>query len=69
MKLQTWIVGRNRHSGEWSEGGAVEEYPPEHWEVFQVEATGRYSAVSKAQKERRRVRAREKRQAEKDQSQ
>jgi hypothetical protein len=50
-----WIVGRNKHTKEWSEGDKTEDYPVEHWEVFRVEASDCVVARCLAQQKRRRL--------------
>jgi hypothetical protein len=60
--MPIWIVGRNKHTKEWSEGGTLAEYPLEHWEVFQVEASDRDKARKAAQQVRRLRVAKERRQ-------
>ncbi len=49
MEPQVWIAARNRHTGEWSEGGTYAVYPREHWERYAVEATCRDQARKRAQ--------------------
>jgi hypothetical protein len=60
-----WIVDRNKHTKEWSEGGDGSDYPAEYWEVFHVEAPDRDKARKAAQQVRRLRIAREQRQAKK----
>lgn len=47
--MTQWLVGRNRHTGEWSEGGRLADYPREHWERFIVDAGNRDQARLLAQ--------------------
>lgn len=54
--MTTWIVGRNRHTREWAEGGTSADYPIEHWEVYVVDADDRDAARKAAQAKRRSVR-------------
>lgn len=49
MSNKRWLVGRNRHTGEWAEGGRLADYPREHWERFIVEAGNRDQARLLAQ--------------------
>lgn len=48
-----WIVGKNRHTGEWATGGTRADYPAEHWDVYHVEAKNRDQARKVAQQEHR----------------
>jgi hypothetical protein len=55
-----WIVARNRYleaSPAWSEGGSVDEYPPRHWERFDIEAATRVEACERARVSRAKHRA------------
>lgn len=46
-----WVVGKNRHIGEWSSGGSETEYPIKNWWVFRVHAMDRDEAEEKAKLE------------------
>lgn len=42
--MTIWIAAKNRHTGGWSTGGTLDDYPAEHWERFRVPASDRTQA-------------------------
>lgn len=52
MPLRTWLAAYNLPTGEWTSGGTRDEYPVEHYDVFEMSALDRDHAIRLARQMR-----------------
>ncbi|WP_329832778.1 hypothetical protein [Stenotrophomonas geniculata] len=64
MRFRSWTAAFHKCDRRWSIGGTHADYPPEHWDVYQVAAPSARAAENMARRVRKNLRSLPERQRE-----